>query len=44
MASSSLIALLCVMFWSGSLGQRFNVSQSQGETIEGVPRKQILTG
>lgn len=43
MASSSSIALLCVMLWSGSSGQKFNVSQGQGETIEGVPR-QILTG
>lgn len=41
MASSSLKALLFVMFWSGSLGQQFNVSRGQGETIEGVP-KQLL--
>ena len=31
------------MFWSGSLGQQFNVSQGQGEKNEGVP-KQLLTG
>lgn len=39
MASSSLKALLFVMFWSGSLGQQFNVSRGQGETIEGVPKQ-----
>ena len=44
MASSSLIVLICVVLWRGSLGQKFNVSQGQGETIEGVPRKQILSG